>query len=149
MNTRQLIDYIHSVVDSIEIVHSFSDTDPYTFWNSQEVKYGSVVFAVKGYTILNGVTRYQCVLYYGDRLLEDESNVNDLYTDTQMVINHILKNIDFSDGTLQVTTNTPSVTFFTQGFLDKLAGGYCNFSIDTDDSLGACGYNEGKIINPD
>lgn len=148
MNTRQLIEYIHSIADSIEIVHSFNDSDPYSYWNSKEVKYGSVIFSVSGYTLLNGVTRYQCILYYGDRLLADESNVNDLYSDAQSVINHILKNIDLSDSSLVVATNTPSVTFFTQKFLDNLAGGYCKFSIDADDMLGACGYNGGKIINP-
>ena len=148
MNTRQLVQYIKTIADNIPIVMSFNDTDPYTYWNSQEVKYGSVIFAVKGYNQLNGVTRYNCVIYYGDRVLKDESNVNNIYTDAQTTINTIITNVELSDGTITVVSGSPSITFFRQRFLDELAGGYCNFTIDADDAVGACGYGHGDIINP-
>ena len=149
MNTRQLVQYIKTIADNIPIVMSFNDTDPYTYWNSQEVKYGSVIFAVKGYNQLNGVTRYNCVIYYGDRVLKDESNVNNIYTDAQTTINTIISNVELSDGTITVVSGSPSITFFRQRFLDELAGGYCNFTIEADDAIGACGYGHGDIISPD
>ena len=149
MNTRQLVQYIKTIADNIPIVMSFNDTDPYTYWNSQEVKYGSVIFAVKGYNQSNGVTRYNCVIYYGDRVLKDESNVNNIYTDAQTTINTIITNVELSDGTITVVSGSPSITFFRQRFLDELAGGYCNFTIEADDAVGACGYGHGDIINPD
>ena len=148
MNTRQLIKYINDITNTIPIVHSFNDVDPYTYWNSQEVKYGSVIFAVKGYNQSNGVTRYNCVVYYGDRVLKDESNVNNIYTDAQTTINTIISNVELSDGTITVVSGSPSITFFRQRFLDELAGGYCNFTIEADDAIGACGYGHGGIINP-
>ena len=148
MNTRELVQYIKTIADNIPIVMSFNDTDPYTYWNSQEVKYGSVIFAVKGYNQLNGVTRYNCVIYYGDRVLKDESNVNNIYTDAQTTINTIISNVELSDGTITVVSGSPSITFFRQRFLDELAGGYCNFTIEADDAVGACGYGHGDIINP-
>ena len=148
MNTRQLVQYIKTIADNIPIVMSFNDTDPYTYWNSQEVKYGSVIFAVKGYNQSNGVTRYNCVIYYGDRVLKDESNVNNIYTDAQTTINTIITNVELSDGTITVVSGSPSITFFRQRFLDELAGGYCNFTIEADDAVGACGYGHGDIINP-
>lgn len=140
MNTRQLIKYVNDIVDGITIVHSFNDVDPYSYWNSQEVKYGSVIFAVKGYVKTGGLTRYQCVMYYGDRVLKDESNVNDVYTDAQTTINHVIDSIRLSDDHINVVDGSPSVTFFRQRFLDELAGGYCNFNIEVEDSVGACGY---------
>ena len=149
MNTRELVQYIKTIADNIPIVMSFNDTDPYTYWNSQEVKYGSVVFAVKGYNQLNGVTRYNCVIYYGDRVLKDESNVNNIYTDAQTTINTIITNVELADGTVTVVSGSPAITFFRQRFLDELAGGYCNFTIEADDAVGACGYGHGEIINPD
>lgn len=149
MNTRELIHYINTIADNIPIVKSFNDTDPYTYWNSQEVKYGSVIFAVKGYNQLSGVTRYNCVIYYGDRVLKDESNVNNIYTDAQTTINTIITNVELADGTVTVVSGSPTITFFRQRFLDELAGGYCNFTIEADDAVGACGYGHGEIINPD
>lgn len=140
MNTRQLIDYVHSIADTIPIVYSFNDVDPYSYWNSKEVKYGSVIFAVKGYVTLDSVTRYNCIIYYGDRVLKDESNVNDVYTDAQTTINHIISVIKHDDKAIDVVTGSPSVTFFRQKFLDELAGGYCNFTIEAENTLGACGY---------
>ena len=149
MNTRELVQYIKTIADNIPIVMSFNDTDPYTYWNSQEVKYGSVIFAVKGYNQLSGVTRYNCVIYYGDRVLKDESNVNNIYTDAQTTINTIITNVELADGTVTVVSGSPAITFFRQRFLDELAGGYCNFTIEADDAVGACGYGHGEIINPD
>ena len=149
MNTRELVQYIKTIADNIPIVMSFNDTDPYTYWNSQEVKYGSVIFAVKGYNQLSGVTRYNCVIYYGDRVLKDESNVNNIYTDAQTTINTIITNVELADGTVTVVSGSPTITFFRQRFLDELAGGYCNFTIEADDAVGACGYGHGEIINPD
>lgn len=148
MNTRELIHYINTIADNIPIVKSFNDTDPYTYWNSQEVKYGSVIFAVKGYNQLSGVTRYNCVIYYGDRVLKDESNVNNIYTDAQTTINTIITNVELADGTVTVVSGSPAITFFRQRFLDELAGGYCNFTIEADDAVGACGYGHGEIISP-
>ena len=112
MNTRELVQYIKTIADNIPIVMSFNDTDPYTYWNSQEVKYGSVIFAVKGYNQLSGVTRYNCVIYYGDRVLKDESNVNNIYTDAQTTINTIITNVELADGTVTVVSGSPAITFF-------------------------------------
>ena len=149
MNTRQLIKYINDITNTIPIVHSFNDVDPYTYWNSQEVKYGSVIFAVRNSTQVGAVNRYNCIIYYGDRVLKDESNVNDIYSDAQSVIKHVLSNIELSDANMSVMEGTPVITFFRQRFLDDLAGGYCNFTIEDAEVMGACGYNNGVIVNPD
>ena len=85
--------YIKTIADNIPIVMSFNDTDPYTYWNSQEVKYGSVIFAVRGSTQVGAVNRYNCIIYYGDRVLKDESNGNNIYTDAQTTINTIITNV--------------------------------------------------------
>lgn len=149
MNIRELTSYIKKIVDTIPVVYSFNDVDPYSYWNSQEVKYGSVIFAVKGYLRLGSVNRYNCILYYGDRVLPDESNVNDIYTDAQNVINHIIGNIVLSQSNINIMEGSPSITLFRQRFLDDLAGGYCNFTIEDAEMVGDCGYNDGVVIEPD
>ena len=149
MNIRELTSYIKKIVDTIPVVYSFNDVDPYSYWNSQEVKYGSVIFAVKGYLRLGSVNRYNCILYYGDRVLPDESNVNDIYTDAQNVINHIIGNIVLSQSNINIMEGSPSITLFRQRFLDDLAGGYCNFTIEDAEMVGDCGYNDGMVIEPD
>ena len=149
MNIRELTSYIKKIVDTIPVVYSFNDVDPYSYWNSQEVKYGSVIFAVKGYLRLGSVNRYNCILYYGDRVLPDESNVNDIYTDAQNVINHIIGNIVLSQSNINIMEGSPSITLFRQRFLDDLAGGYCNFTIEDAEMVGDCGYNDGVVVEPD
>lgn len=131
MNVRELIEKVKDLSLSIPIVKSFDDTDPYSYWNSNEVKYGSVIFAIKTGTIINNMIRYSCVIYYGDRIVEDESNVNNIYVDAERVISRVINLLDVDNEIVQVITQSPVITYFTQKFTDNLAGAYCNFTIET------------------
>ena len=87
MTIVQLHDYIGQIVKTIPIVYSYSNQTPYEYWNTQEIKYGSVIFCVKNVRTQNNIAKYECVLYYGDRLNENGSNRDSI---TQKKLNMLL-----------------------------------------------------------
>ena len=134
MNAKELTKKIETIVNTIPVVHSFSDDSPYEFWNTQEVKYGSVCFMIRECTFVNDKIRYNCTVYYGDRYIDE----NDAFVDCQYVINQIIRVLE-DDYDVEVISSTPVVTFFKQNFLDELAGGYANIQFLTTNKFN-CGY---------
>lgn len=136
MNTIEIINKIKEVALTQDIVKSVYDGDVYTNWNSGEIKYGSVNIGLREITNNGNSTTYTFILYYGDRLLQDESNANEVITDgtnvLQSIIN-VLTQTDFID-------ISDSITFtpFVQKFVDYLGGVYAQVEITTDSSLGYC-----------
>ena len=58
MTIVQLHDYIGQIVKTIPIVYSYSNQTPYEYWNTQEIKYGSVIFCVKNVRTQNNIAKY-------------------------------------------------------------------------------------------
>lgn len=145
MNVTGIINKIKEVALSQKTVNSVYDGDVYENWNSAEVKYASVNIGIQNITNENGLTSYDIVLYYGDRLLQDKKNVNSIFTDgtntIQSIIN-ILNTIDMIDIQGPVT-----FTLFEQKFMDYLAGVYCTVSITTDSVLGNCSLDDYVFID--
>lgn len=145
MNVNELINKIKEVALSQQTVNSVFDGDVYENWNSSEVKFASVNIGVQEITNDDNVTIYNVVLYYGDRLLQDKSNVNSVYTDgsntLQSIIN-ILNTIDMIDIQGPIT-----YTLFEQKFMDYLAGVYCQINITTDSVIGNCSLNDYVYID--
>ena len=127
MNTVQLYKYINSITDQIPIIHSYSNKSVYDYWNTEEVKYGSVVFSLKSVSAREDGTTYSGVLYYGDRVLEDRSNVDALYADGTTVIQTILNTL--ADSEFVEVSYPTTITFFEQEFADQLAGAYANVTL--------------------
>lgn len=146
MNVNQITDKIKEIALSLETVNSIFDGDVYTNWNSAEIKYGSFNVGLQNVSNDGNLCTYTFVLYYGDRLTQDKSNVNSIYTDgvnsIQSVIN-VLNYMQF-DISGQIT-----YTPFEQQFMDYLAGVYATVDIVTSSSLGFCNmddYNIEEII---
>lgn len=140
MNVVQLYDYIKQIALTIPIVHSYSNQSPYDFWNTEEVKYGSVVFAVKGVKTQNNIAKYECVLYYGDRLNESGSNRDSIQSDAIGVLESIVSRLNCSER-IEFVTYPIQSTLFEQKFADNLAGAYANLSIDLPTTGSCCDYN--------
>ena len=145
MNINELIHKVKEVALSQQTVNSVYDGDVYTNWNSAEAKYASVNIGIQDISNDGNLTTYSVVLYYGDRLLQDKSNVNSVWTDgtntLQSIIN-ILNTIDMIDITEPVT-----YTLFQQQFMDYLAGVYCQIQITTDSMIGNCSLDEYVYID--
>lgn len=145
MNVTELINKIKEVALSQQTVNSVYDGDVYDNWNSAEVKYASVNIGIQSISNENNFSVYNIILYYGDRLLQDKSNVNSIFTDgtntLQSIIN-ILNTIDMIDVIEPVT-----YTLFKQKFMDYLAGVYCQINITTDSALGNCSLDDYVYID--
>ena len=140
MTLPQLYEYIKQYALTIPIVKSYYNTSVYECWNNQEVKYGSVVFAVKSVREQNSIAKFDCVLYYGDRLNENKSNRDSIQSDAIGVINNIVNRLNCSNNIEYVTYPVQS-TIFEQKFADELAGAYANLTIDLQSTGDCCDYN--------
>lgn len=145
MNAIELINKIKEVSISQEVVNSVYDGDVYTNWNSGEINYGSINIGLREITYDEQYVTYSFIFYYGDRLLQDDSNSNQIITDginaIQSVIN-ILNTIDFIniDGNIIYTP-------FVQKFSDYLGGVYAQVDITTDSPIGLCDLNDYVYID--
>ena len=140
MNIVQLYDYIKQYALTIPIVKSYYNTSVYECWNNQNVKYGSVVFAVKSVREQNAIAKFDCVLYYGDRLNDNKTNRDAIQSDAIGVINNIVSRLNCSDN-IEFVTYPVQSTIFEQKFADELAGAYANLTIDLQSTGDCCAYN--------
>lgn len=140
MSLPQLYDYIGQIAQTIPIVHSYSNQTPYEYWNTHEVKYGSVIFAVKTVRTQNNIAKFDCVLYYGDRLNETGSNRDSVQSDAIGVLDSIVSRLNCSDR-VEYVTYPFQTTLFEQKFADNLAGAYTNITIDLPATGNCCDYN--------
>ena len=145
MNVNEITDKIKEIAASLETVNSVFEGDVYENWNSAEIKYGSFNVGLQNVSNDGNLCTYTFVFYYGDRLTQDKSNVNSIYTDgintIQSVIN-VLNTLDMVD-IQEPITFTP----FEQNFMDYLAGVYTQVNITTDSTLGYCSLNNYVYID--
>ena len=136
MNINILNDIIKKIADQIPLINSYYTDSPYESWNVREIKYGSISFVITGVSTRESITTYNATLYYADRLLEDKSNRDAIYSDAATVIQTIVGALNQADELLTVEYPV-GITLFEQDFADSLAGGYANITIDTE-GMGEC-----------
>ena len=117
-------------------VQSAIDGDVYENWNSAEIKYGSVNIGLENVLYNDHLTTYRFILYYGDRLLQDKSNVNAIYADGIRTLQTIVNNLNSIHGV--EAPEQVEYTPFEQKFMDYLAGVYATVDVTTESVLGEC-----------
>lgn len=137
MNVVEIIDTIKKIALYQNFIRSAFDGDVYDNWNNgTEVRYGSFNIGLQNITYSNNLVTYSLVMYYGDRLTQDKTNANQIYTDgvnaLQSIINFLNKasNVEVSGDIIY----TP----FEQKFMDYLAGVYTTIELTTESQLGTC-----------
>jgi hypothetical protein len=136
MNINILNNLIKGITDQIPLVHSYYTVSPYDSWNVKECKYGSVSFVVTRVNTRQSTTTYDATIYYADRLLENNTNRDSVYSDAATVIQTIVGALNQADDYLEVSYPV-GITLFEQDFADRLAGGYANLSISAK-GMGEC-----------
>lgn len=135
MNLVELITLLKEKFNNIALVHSVFDGVVYDNWNSTEIKYGSVNIGVRNITYNQQSITYDLVIYYGDRLLQNTSNMNQIFTDGVNVIQSVINDLD--DYHIDITEEVV-YTPFDQKFADYLAGVYATIQITTESTIGVC-----------
>lgn len=146
MNVNQITDKIKEIAISLETVNSVFEGDVYDNWNSSEIKYGSFNVGLQNVSNDGNLCTYTFVFYYGDRLTQDKSNANSIYSDGVNTIQSVINVLNYMQFDISEQIN---YTPFEQKFMDYLAGVYATVNIVTSSSLGFCNmddYNIEEII---
>ena len=146
MNVNEITDKIKEIAASLETVNSVFDGDVYENWNSAEIKYGSFNVGLQNVSNDGNLCTYTFVFYYGDRLTQDKSNANSIYSDGVNTIQSVINVLNYMQFDISEQIN---YTPFEQKFMDYLAGVYATVNIVTSSSLGFCNmddYNIEEII---
>lgn len=128
MNQVEIVKLIEKIAENTD-VKSVTNGDVYNLWNNNEVKYASLCIAFETVVCQDDYNTYNAILYYGDRLQQDDSNFNFIQIDGIRTINFIVNNLKNVDGIDVVSPIT--MTPFQQNFADYLGGVYARFSIET------------------
>lgn len=136
MNVNEIINSVKEVALSQAPVMTAYDGDVYENWNKAEAKYGSFNIGLKSINYNGNLVTYTFLLYYGDRLLQDKSNINNVYIDGVNVIQSVV-NILNSSYKMDIDESV-NYTPFEQQFMDYLGGVYAQVDITTDSPIGLC-----------
>lgn len=129
MTLTELYDLVGEHAHTKINVVTYSKASPYTAWQSRETQYAAVAFTVERITNNEEYQSVECILYYGDRLMQDGSNWIDLQDAGLATLTAIINDLREDDGILDVESGY-SVDFWNHGLSDYLAGAYVRFNID-------------------
>lgn len=146
MNVSNLFRITKDIASKVKTVRSVYDGDVYSIWNTEEVKYASFVVALNSAGKQNNTRVYNLILYYGDRLMQDNSNRNAVVDDAMNTLQTIVNKLNEYD-----SLDCEDYTFhpFEQKFLDYIAGAYVELTITAEDELGVCDINTIEIDDRD
>lgn len=138
MNFTQLITEVQKVALKQHNVNSFSSEDVYEYWNRPHTQYASVNIGLESADRTENTIVYNCVLYYGDRLLQNANNKIAIQDDAVKVLQGIISNLPD-----EITYYTPiNYTVFEQEFADYIAGAYCRVRLETEFDQGNCSLDD-------
>ena len=144
MKYKEIVKIIKNISLALPDVESFYTGDVYEINADQSVKYGSVVLTNQEHSFdnVNDQFNYNFVLFYIDRLTDDEANRIDVQTAGINALTTIVKSIeDYGCIIDNVRYNV-----FRERFNDWCSGVYGTFSIQVDDN--DC-VEEFEIITPE
>lgn len=140
MTVNQLFRIIKNIAKEVKTVRSAYDGDVYTIWNTNEIKYASFVVSISSATKNDNLREYNLVLYYGDRLIQSNSNKNSIFDDAFNTLQSVINKINTIDG-LEIEDNY-IFRPFEQKFADDLAGAYVEIVLQSSDEIGDCEIND-------
>lgn len=127
MNFREFYDKVKKYAQLTKTVESFYEGDVYVNWNSLNIQYGSFDVNINYIRRTGNFDIVNCTFYYGNKLLNDSSNVfqvqSDGYNAIINVINHLREDFEIED------YEEIQVYPFFQQFSDILAGAYADLNI--------------------
>lgn len=140
MNFIQILKRLETYSMSLPYVNDVNLGDIYEFLNGKpNVKYASININITQSTRNDNLINYSVYLYYTDRLTEDKSNVFEIWTTAEQVLNSI---INYAANVLGDVIDGWVINYFEQQFADNCAGGWVNFNLEVPSVLGDCLIDE-------
>ena len=140
MNLQQLLNEISTFAIQQKWINGVTLGSVYDNWNASiEKKYGLLNIDIPSTIVNENMQQMHVMLYYGDRLAQDNSNEYEIKTTAELVLNNIINYIADKIGDV---TEGWQINFFVQQFADQLAGGYVEFDVEVTKPIDSCTIDE-------
>lgn len=132
MKYKEIIKIIKNISLALPDVQSFYTGDVYEVNADQSVKYSSVVLTNQEHQFdnINDKFQYNFILFYIDRLTDDEANRTDIHTAAVSALKAIVRHLE----DYNVIINDFKFNLFRERFNDSCAGAYASLSVDVEDN---------------
>ena len=132
MKYKEIIKIIKNISLALPDVQSFYTGDVYEVNADQSVKYSSIVLTNQEHSFdnINDKFQYNFILFYIDRLTDDEANRTDVHTAAVSALKAIVRHLEDYD----VIINDFKFNLFRERFNDSCAGAYATLSVDVEDN---------------
>lgn len=138
MTLKDSVDKFINIAKKQPNINYANEGDIYKLNSLPNIDYGVFWVTQTDHVITENTLTYNLVLFYVDRLFQDESNTLEVQSTAILQLNNIINQFIMEndvelDGEIKVTT-------FTQRFTDFCAGAWAEISIVADNNIGICGY---------
>lgn len=127
MNLNELYEKIKYIGQLKVGVNSVFTEEPYSCWNTQNIKYGSLSIYIETGSVIENIITYNVNLYWGDRITETGDNIFQIQSEAINIINDIVLDLEQFEDIVGIGYN--SFTVFKQKFVDFLAGAYTTIQV--------------------
>lgn len=144
MKYKEIVKIIKNISLALPDVQSFYTGDVYEVNADQSVKYSSIVLTNQEHSFdnINDKFHYNFILFYIDRLTDDEANRTDVHTAAVSALKAIVQRLE----DYNVIINDFKFNLFRERFNDQCAGAYAALSVEVEDN--DC-TEEFEIITPE
>ena len=146
MKYKEIVKIIKNISLALPDVQSFYTGDVYEVNADQSVKYSSIVLTNQEHSFdnVNDKFNYNFILFYIDRLTDDEANRTDVHTAAVSALKNIVQRLE----DYNVIINDFKFNLFRERFNDSCAGAYATLSVEVEDDDCTEGFDFGQI-SPD
>ena len=132
MKYKEIVKIIKNISFALPDVQSFYCGDVYEVNADQSVKYSSIVLTNQEHSFdnVNDRFQYNFILFYIDRLTDDEANRTDVHTAAVSALKTIVQRLE----DYNVIINDFKFNLFRERFNDSCAGAYATLSIEVEDN---------------
>ena len=148
MKYKEIVKIIKNISLALPDVQSFYTGDVYEVNADQSVKYSSIVLTNQEHSFdnVNDRFQYNFILFYIDRLTDDEANRTDVHTAAVSALKAIVQHLE----DYNVIINDFKFNLFRERFNDSCAGAYATLSVEVEDDDCTDGFDfDFGQISPD
>lgn len=113
--------------------------DIYTLNSLPNLEYSVFFVTQQQHNQSEDVISYNLILYYIDRLVEDDANMLDIHSNGIIQLGNII-NTFINENDDAVVNYNINFTTFNHKFADKCAGVYATISVDVANNIGLCNF---------
>lgn len=138
MTLKELINKFLNIAKKQPNIGYTGEGDIYTLNSLPNLEYSVFFVTQQQHNQSEDVISYNLILYYIDRLVEDDANMLDIQSNGIIMLGNIINTfINENDADINY-----DITYqpFTHKFADKCAGVYATISVDVANNIGLCNF---------